>query len=139
MGKSFEDEFMELQSEFIALCLEVVEKKVDKVYAYSSIESKSKMFNVFFEVDGKVATLNQLGVSNKLAMQFLKVGTIDLDKIKELCNKFNMPIPTEVKMYYDANTSKYNADYKYEEVCSASTGVNAGQVFMEWIKVVKNQ
>lgn len=48
MKKIYEDEFMELQADFISLCLEVAEQKVNKVYAYCSIEKKSKMFNAFF-------------------------------------------------------------------------------------------
>lgn len=48
MTRKYEDVFMELQSEFIALCLEVAEQDVDEIYAYCSIEKKSKMFNAFF-------------------------------------------------------------------------------------------
>ena len=59
MGKVFEDDFMELQSQFISLCLEVSGKKVDEVYAYISIEKQSKMFNAFFTVNGNVVTLNK--------------------------------------------------------------------------------
>ena len=44
---NFEDDFMDLQSSLISLCLEVAGQKVDKVYVYCSIEKKSKMFNVF--------------------------------------------------------------------------------------------
>ena len=79
MNKVFEDEFMDFQTALIALCLDVTEKKVNKVYAYCSNEKRSKMFNAFFDVDGEVKTLNQLGISNKLAFQFLKLGTQDLE------------------------------------------------------------
>ena len=92
MGNKFEDEFMELQSDFVSLCLEVAEQKVNKVYIYCSIEKKSTMFNAFFEIDGKIKTLNQLGIDN---------------------------------------------EFKYEEVCSAKTGKNAGEVFSEWISEIK--
>jgi len=139
MKKIFEDEFMNLQSTFISLCLEVTNKQVDKIYAYVSIEKKSKMFNAFFKVNEEIKTLNQLGINNDLVMQFLKIGTADLEKIKKLCEKHAMPIPTEMKMYYDVKSGKYNADYKYEEVCSAQTGVSAGEVFMNWIDAVKRK
>jgi len=138
MSHQFEDEFMDLQSELISLCLEATEKKVDKVYAYVSIEEKSKMFNAFFDVNGEVKTLNQLGLSNSIINQLLKLGTGDLEKIKSVCKRFNKPVPTEIKMYYDVNTGKYNADYKYNEVCSARTGVSAGEIFMNWITDIKS-
>lgn len=139
MGKNFEDEFMELQADFVSLCLEISEQKVNKIYIYCSIEKKSEMFNAFFEIDGKVKTLNQLGVSNALIMQFLKLGTSDLEKVKSVCVKHNMPVPTEMKMLYDAETGKYNAQYKYEEICSEKTGKSAGEVFLEWLSEVKMQ
>lgn len=137
MNKTFEDEFMDLQAGLISLCLEVTEKKVNKVYAYCSNEKKSKMFNAFFDVNGEIKTLNQLGVPNKLAFQFLKLGTEDLEKVNVICKKYNMPIPTEMKLYYDVTSGKYDAKYKYEEVCSAQTGKNAGEVFLEWVSEIR--
>ena len=111
MSRQILDEFLGLESEIISLCLEVTEKKVDKIYAYASIEEKSKMFNAFFKVNGEIKTLNQLGLNNSLINQFLKLGTGDLEKIRSVCKSFNKPVPTEIKMYYDVNTGKYNADY----------------------------
>ncbi len=58
MSKKFEDQFMDLQSELISLSLEVTDKKVDKIYAYASIEEKSQMFNAFFEVAGEIKTFS---------------------------------------------------------------------------------
>lgn len=137
MEKKFEDEFMELQSDFVSLCLELVEQKVNKIYIYCSLEKKSKMFNAFFEINGKIKTLNQLGGNNALIIQFLKLGTSDLEKVKKVCINYNMPIPTEMKMYYNIDTGKYDAQYKYEEICSEKTGKSAGQVFLEWISEIK--
>ncbi len=137
MNKVFEDEFMDWQSALISLCMEVTEQKISKVYAYCSNEKKSKMFNAFFDVNGEIKTLNQLGVPNKLAFQFLKLGTEDLEKVDAICTKYNMPIPTEMKLYYDVTLGKYDAKYKYEEVCSAKTGKNAGEVFLEWVSEIK--
>lgn len=47
MKKNFEDAFMELQSEYVSLCLELLGNTVEKVYIYLSIEDKSQLFNVF--------------------------------------------------------------------------------------------
>lgn len=139
MKKVFEDEFMDLQSEFVSLCLELVGKSVDKIYLYISIEKKSKMFNTFFEVNREVKTLNQLGLGNDLIMQFLRLGTGDIDKVKQVCDAHGMKIPTEMKMCYEVNTGRYNVDCKYESVCSVKTGVSAGEVFMKWIQEIKEK
>ena len=46
--KVFEDEFMEVQSGLISLCIEFLgENKVDNIYAYGSIEDGRYSFNVF--------------------------------------------------------------------------------------------
>lgn len=137
MEKCFEDEFMEIQSGLVSLCMEVTAGKVDKIYAYASIENKSMMFNAFFEKDGRAVTLNQLGVDRSLAMEFLKVGTSDLKKVKDLCAQFKVETPTELKMIYNVKTGEYKASYLYDEICSDISGLSSGEVFMEWYEEVK--
>ena len=119
--KVFEDELMDTQSELIALTLNMVGKAADKIFAYCSIEAKSQMFNVFFELDGKIKTLNEMGIVPSRAMELLRTGTHGLDKIKEVCAKYNYPTPTEIKMIYDVKTKKFNVGYQYKEICSAKT------------------
>ena len=139
MSKIFEDEFMELQSGLISLCLELTKGKVDKVFAYCSNEKKSKSFNAFFEVDGEIKTLNLMGVSIQLVDQFLDIGIDDVMKLDTIGSKYNRPVPTELKLYYDVLTKKFQAEYKYEAVCGATTGKSAGEVFMEWVAEMKAQ
>ena len=137
MKDNFEDKFMEIQTGLISLCLEVTGSKIDKIFAYASIEKKSTMFNAFFERDGKVLTINQLNIDRGIVMEFLKIGTTDLEKIKKICEQNEIQTPTEIKMYYDVKTGKYNADYKYNEVCSDKTGISSGEVFMKWYNEIK--
>ena len=132
MKTYFEEKFMEIQADLISLCLEVTENKVDKIFAYASKEDESTMFNAFFQKSGKIMTINQLEIDKKTAMNFLKVGTGDLDKIIKLCQENKTKVPTEIKMYYEVQTGKYKADYKYNEICSEKTGISAGEVFMKW-------
>lgn len=133
----FEDELMDTQSELIALTLNMVGKAEDKIFAYCSIEAKSQMFNVFFELDGKIKTLNEMEIAPFRAMELLRTGTHGLDKIKEVCAKYNYPTPTEIKMIYDVKTKKLNVAYQYKEICSAKIG--AGEVFMNWVADKKNE
>lgn len=137
MKENFEDKFMEIQTDLISLCLEVTESKVDKIFAYASIEKKSTMFNAFFEKEGKVLTINQLNIDRRITMDFLRIGTTDLEKIKKLCKENKMKTPTEIKMYYDVKSGKYKADYNYDEVCSVKTGISSGEAFMKWYNEIK--
>ena len=133
----FEDEFMDLQTQLISLCLEVVEGKADKVYAYASIEEKSQSFNAFFEIDGEVKSISDLDISEDLMDQCLLLGIDDLMKIRELCERHNRERPTEIRMHYNVKNGEFDADYEYEEVCSAKTGLTAHQVFYDWFDKVK--
>ena len=38
----------------------------------------------------------------------------DIQKIQNLCEKYNKPIPKLMKLVYEPKTKKFNADYKYE-------------------------
>lgn len=137
MKKGFEDKFMDLQSGLVSLCLEVTENKVDKIYAYASIEKDSLMFNAFFEVDNKIETLNTLNIDAELRKQFLQTGTMDLVNIKNLCQEYETPTPSEMKMFYDVKTGKYNADYEYGPLYTGENGLSARKMFMNWQDEIK--
>ena len=137
MSTVFEDEFMDVQAGLISLCLEVTEEKVDKVYAYCSNEKGCKMFNAFFAVDGQIKMVHQLGVPDELVVHFLKLGTGDIVTLDNVCKKHKRPAPTELKLYYDVKTGKFNADYKYEEVCPADSEIDSVDVFHEWMEEIK--
>ena len=49
MTKIFEDEFMEVQSDMVSLCLEYIESKADNIYIYASNENNSLTFNAFLK------------------------------------------------------------------------------------------
>lgn len=53
MNKVFEDDFLDVQSRIIALCVEFADNKADKVYAYGSIEENSISFNAFSTLAAK--------------------------------------------------------------------------------------
>ena len=132
MKKIFEDAFMELQSEYVSLCLELLGNTVEKVYIYLSIEDKSQMFNVFVKKSNTIQTLNQVVSDRALLMRFLKLGTDDIEKIQSLCKQYKVSTPTELKMTYDVKTGGYIADYQYKPVC---TDISSGEVFMKWVSL----
>lgn len=137
MNKVFEDEFMEVQSGLIELCMEVTSGKVDKIFAYCSNEKTSKAFNAFFEVNGEIKNLHELGVPNGLIKQFLRLGTNDVDTLDTLGEKHNRRIPTEMKLFYDVKSGRFDARYKYESICSTITGIRPDDVYKNWINEMK--
>lgn len=139
MKNGFEDKFMELQSDFISLCIEFAPKDISMVYAYCSIEETSRMFNAFFMRNGEIVETHQFGYGFSYVANFLKIGTTDIGRIIELCKNYETKVPTEMKMVYNVCTGKYNADYKYDAVCPANSEKSAEDVFYEWIELEKRK
>ncbi|MDR0949323.1 MAG: hypothetical protein LBM69_07395 [Lachnospiraceae bacterium] len=139
MKENFENKFMEIQEGLISLCLELTESKVDKIFVYASMEAKTTMFDAFFVRDGKVLTTNLLGIDKKRIVDFLGIGIMDLLKIRSLCEQNETQTPSEIKMFYDVKSHKFNADYKYGEICSYKTGLSSSDVFTQWYNEIKEQ
>lgn len=148
MTETFEDEFMDVQSDMVSLCLEYVESNADKIYIYVSNENDSLTFNVFFSIKGQVVTTNE--VNQVLSIQgiqiddslerrraILKIGVEDLQRIISICDKYNQPVPTEMKLVYDVNSNSLDANYQYENIYSESKK-SAYDIFCEWIQQIKN-
>ena len=135
--KVFEDEFMDIQTGLISLCMELARENVDKVFAYCSIEDHSQMFNAFFEKKGRIISNNEIGANDELVFDFLRLGTSDLNGIKEACKKWNKPTPRQIKMTYDVNSGKYDADISYDSVNALEK--SSGQVFMDWLNEEKEK
>lgn len=139
MKKCFEDEFVDVQSGLISLCLELTEEVVgvDKVYAFAHNERKSKSFNAFFGVNGEVKTMGKMNeLSHELITEFLRIGTDDLEKIEKICDRYERPVPVIMEMIYDVKTGGFDAHYQYEplpeDVCS-------DEIFLDWISEMKNK
>ncbi len=135
--KVFEDEFTDVQTGLISLCMELARENADKVYAYCSIEDNSQMFNAFFEKDGRILKNNQVGASNETVMDFLKLGTQDLDVLRDVCVRHGKPVPRQIKMVYDAKTHGFDSKISYDSLQKENK--SAGQAFMDWRSEVENR
>ena len=133
----FEDEFSEIQTGLISLCMELTRTKVNKVFAYCSIEDKSQAFNAFFQKDGKILKNNQVGANIETVNDFLRLGTNDLDKLREVCIRYGKPVPRQIKMVYDAKTHGFDARISYDSLLDE--GKSAGQAFMDWRNEAENK
>ena len=139
MKKCFEDEFVDVQSGLISLCLELTEEVVgvDKVYAFAYNERKSKSFNAFFEVNGEVKTLEKINeLPEEMVDQFLKLGIDDLEEMEKICDRYESPVPVIMEMIYDVKTGSFDAHYQYEHL---PEDVCADEIFLDWISKMKNK
>ena len=139
MGKIFEDEFMDLQAEYVSLCLELFEDRADEIYIYVANEEDVRSFNAFCKVGGEVKMLHEMSIEPPMAFKFLRIGTNDAKRFSILCDKYNMPVPRELKMHYYVRTGKFEAKYKYEPVCSSKMEADSQDIFDDWVQEIKDQ
>ena len=132
MAKIFEDEFMDLQADYVSLCLEAMEGIADEIFIYISNEVTCHMFHTFCRVKGQIKTIDQL-FPPSLQRDLLLIGTEDVDKFNKLCKQYDTPAPTEIKLHYWVKSNSLDAHYKYEPVCPAESDLSQNDVFRAWI------
>ena len=145
--KNFDDEFSAKQTDIIQLALEYAERvgqKVDTVYIYCSFETMYS-FDVFYKDDkNNIVMLYEL--SNKdmskseidnLIFSVLKLGNKDLQDIHKICQKYNCPMPTQIKLIYDNVQNKVKGKYSYDLFYSNSGKLTADDIFEQWYNEVK--
>ena len=146
---TFEDEFSAKQTDMIQLALEYADRvaqKVDTVYIYCSFETMYS-FDVFYKDDeNNIVMLHEL--SNKgmnkseidnLIFSVLKLGNKDLQDIHKICQKYNRPMPTQIKLIYDHKQNKVKGEYSYDLFYSNSDTLTADDIFEQWYNEVKRE
>ena len=147
--KNFDDEFSAKQTDIIQLALEYAERvgqKVDTVYIYCSFETMYS-FDVFYKDDkNNIVMLHELsnkGMSkseiDNLIFPVLKLGNKDLQDIHKICQKYNRPMPTQIKLIYDNVQNKVKGKYSYDLFYSNSGKLTADDIFEQWYNEVKEE
>ena len=136
----FEDDFMDVQSGLVSLCLEATEGiDVELVYIYGSIEGNMTSFNTFFRVSGAVRGLTEVVTDRSIAWQVLDLGTEDLGKLRTLCERYGQPCPTQIRGRYDAVSGGYKASYSYDAIVNdEENGISPATAFDTWMDNVES-
>ena len=131
MKEGFEDVFMDLQSDYISLCLEFA-GSADKVYAYLYQSPQVRMFNAFFLTGGTIKSAGEIP-SDVDVDEFLQVGRDDVDRLLAVCAEYGHEAPHELRMVYDVGTGRYDATYGYEDY-AVRRKTSCMQEFMAWFR-----
>ncbi|MDE6068504.1 MAG: hypothetical protein K2F89_06090 [Treponemataceae bacterium] len=130
--KIFEDELVELQADMVDICNEYSCNTADKIFIYVAYEDLLFAMH-FYIINNKIlmpGELNNAGlkiefdVSDECQEQVLNVLDEDVKKIKVVCDKYNQPMPTEMRLTYEPKTKKFNAEYKYEAQFTDDMGLS---------------
>ena len=127
----FEEEMTELQSDMVDICNEYSKGLADKIFIYIAYEDL--LFPAhFYCFNNKIfhaGKLNNAGlntdfdVSIDCQRQVAAIIKEDVHKIKAVCDKYNQPMPTEMRLVYEPKTKKFTAEYKYENQTSDKISV----------------
>ena len=141
MKRLFEDCFSVIQTDMVEICLEYCLKKADKIYIYCSAENNKYTTNFFFDVHGKIVKKHKLteeipscDVSTDTQGQVLRILVDDLKQLEQVCEDFERPMPTEIKMVYDVTENSLRAKYQYAIVYSDHPTKTARDIVEEWVE-----
>jgi hypothetical protein len=148
MSKVFEDYFSELQADMVSICLENVENRADIIYIYCSYESNIITSSYFYSINGNIVARSKLNdavsaseiqydISVERQKKVTKIIIENIKKIKKICDEYNQPMPSEMKLIYDVKNNSIKAKYKYENVYSENLTKTAYDIAEEWFEEVK--
>ena len=144
--KVFEDYFSEIQSDMIAICLEYVENKGEKIYIYCSYEDKVITGNVFYRINEKIVKKHKLNdainqsdnpfdVSIERQKATISVINEDIKQLIKLYDEYKRDMPTQIKLIYDIKSNSVNAEYQYDLIYSMDMNKDANDIFEDWVKL----
>lgn len=149
MPKVFEDYFSELQADMVSICLEYVNNKADMIFIYASNEFGQFSSDVFYKINDCIVEKHKLNsviqngggqskytydVSKERQIAVLNICNENLRKIKDLCQKYNREMLTEMKLIYDVSRNKLEVQYSYEIKYTNDPVKTAGHIFDEWFE-----
>ncbi|WP_249872884.1 DUF600 domain-containing protein [Oceanobacillus saliphilus] len=150
MSKIFEDKFSELQADMVAICLEYVESRAEKIFIYCSFEAKVISSDFFYCINGKVVRKHKLNdaINNPIDFQYdtsgerqsgvLNILNNNIKEMIKLCEEYNREMPSEIKLIYNVVNNSLKADYKYDIVFSNHPDKTADDISMEWFEEMQS-
>lgn len=144
VNKIFEDEFTDIQADMISICLENVDGRADMIYVYGSYESGTMVSTYFYKIHGMIVSRGKLNdalrpdespydVSVERQKQVTKILMDDMKQLKAVCETYQRPMPTEMKLTYDVSKNSLDAEYQYENVYSNQVDKDAYDIAAEWM------
>ncbi len=140
MENTFESQFSALQADMVSICLEYCERKAIEIFIHIICERDSIFTNFFFRMNGGMHKKGMLGdnigtVSLPRQKEALSIITKNVKELIMLCENNDKPIPTEMKLVYDVQTGRLQANFSYDSVTTNEK--TARDVTEAWFEVNK--
>ena len=136
--KIFEDEFMDVQAECVARCLEYYGKETgDLIYIYMSNEDNWITFDSFIRRNNQIVHKEDVGRETEDASQFLLDGCFYVEEVAKVCKTYGKAIPCEMRLRYSTDTGSLEAEYKYDRQCDLENHIIEDVIFNNWFEEEK--
>ena len=141
----FEDEITELQADMIDICNEYSCGVAEKIFIIASCEREVNS-DCFYVINDKIFERHKINTSESKAnfdvsaacqKQMLNILKEDVKKIKSVCDKYEQPMFTEMRLVYEPKTKKFNTKYKYEP--QLTDGKEMSDIVNEWFEEEKSE
>ena len=133
----FEDEFMDKQSEIIALYKDAVDESVETIYVFVFYDEYSSMITSAFTINGNKCGNLDAGISDEVNNDILDaVEEKILPELEEICKKHNKPMPQEFRYIYSVKSGAFDTDYRYEKDINEIEEYEPGITAQEWMELV---
>ncbi len=131
----FEDEFMDKQSEIIALFKDAAGDSVEMIYVFIYYDAYSSMITSAFMVNGTRCGNLDAGISDEVNNDILDIVEEEIiPELEEICEKHNKPMPQEFRYIYNVKSGAFDADYRYEKDINEITEYDPGITAQEWME-----
>lgn len=145
MAKVFEDYFSEIQTDMIAICLEYIEDRAEKIFIYCSCENHVTEGQFFYQINGQILRKSAVNeglrpgeppydVSRDRQRDAIRIISDDIQALVRLCQEYKREMPTQIKIVYDVKKNSVNADYKYDLMYSTDLHKSPLTIINEWIE-----
>lgn len=148
MDRVFEDLFMEIQEDMVFWCYDYangLRGNVDKIYVYGSFETNMISNSYFYEVNGKIYERHNLNKASKeydvspdRQGECLRKLCDEMESMIDLCEKYDRPMPTEIKLIYDVKKHTLESNYSYDNKYTEHPTKTSDDIADEWLEEIKN-
>jgi len=70
-----------------------------------------------------------------------KEGGMAREEMKEICERHDRPVPTELRMIYDNKTGEYDGYFQYEPIWTEESDISItpNSIFRDWREEIEAQ
>ena len=133
----FEEEFMEIQSEIISLCVEYSKELASHIFIYCYMNGENYLFNAIFRIGKETWNAEELEYPEEMLVKFRTLIQNETSRLPVLFEQYKREAPIQYKIHFKSKGNKIELDLKYKKELDLS--MNPQVIFDKWLQAVKKK